>query len=771
MKLKSAIIASFVMMANVAEAQVWNQHDMTITPLCGGTGTIFEWTLEYEMSDTEVVCMGGCDTTAFIDVWDYRPGGSDVLVCSVNVNVSADWSGSGSCFTPVLYGTGSFSCDLSGYYGGAAGNSLDLYYVMEPEIPGICGNPYWSSGTLALPECGSSGGNGTSQINCSGTSCSSTPNPLPSYAYAYNYWDPCQGGAYTWSATADFEANRDRGCVGGDATEGATGSCTGGVELTGSGTWQGSGTGVILVSLATDGANGSTGITSLTATCQGVGTASIDCLGTSCSTDPSPLPHQATADTTWDPCAGAAFTWRANGDFESGSDRFCVGGTATAGAGGGCTTGVELSGVGPWSGAAAGSITLSLATDASQASTGLSSLVATCNAGATAQISCSGRRCTSTPNPLPNDATAQTRWDPCNGGAFTWQASGDFEAGFDRACVGGLATAGNSAACASGDELTGAGPWSGTASGPVTVSLATDASTESAGIMGLDATCSGGPVPGAASIRCAGSTCTTSPMPLPDSATAMTSWDPCAGAGFSWTATGQMEGGIDRGCLGGVATAGSSGGCSGGSELTGDGPWDGTATGPVTISLATDESLSSQGFSVRLGACDGPPAGGAIDLSGTLAGITSSTRAGRKIRIAYDAENRGTVMAPAHANEIKLLPDGGTGDGYSLCRDRVEALAPGAKARRSLECLVPNEVPPGLWQVVVFIDSDNLVTESSEANNRLSSSLQVTGADDNPAGGASPDESSGGCRATHSPRTTPWGLWVGVALLVRRRKH
>jgi hypothetical protein len=232
-----------------------------------------------------------------------------------------------------------------------------------------------------------------------------------------------------------------------------------------------------------------------------------------------------------------------------------------------------------------------------------------------------------------------------------------------------------------------------------------------------------------------------------------------------------MEGGIDRGCLGGVATAGSSGGCSGGSELTGDGPWDGTATGPVTISLATDESLSSQGFSVRLGACDGPPAGGAIDLSGTLAGITSSTRAGRKIRIAYDAENRGTVMAPAHANEIKLLPDGGTGDGYSLCRDRVEALAPGAKARRSLECLVPNEVPPGLWQVVVFIDSDNLVTESSEANNRLSSSLQVTGADDNPAGGASPDESSGGCRATHSPRTTPWGLWVGVALLVRRRKH
>jgi hypothetical protein len=80
-------------------------------------------------------------------------------------------------------------------------------------------------------------------------------------------------------------------------------------------------------------------------------------------------------------------------------------------------------------------------------------------------------------------------------------------------------------------------------------------------------------------------------------------------------------------------------------------------------------------------------------------------------------------------------------------------------------------VPPGLWQVVVFIDSDNLVTESSEANNRLSSSLQVTGADDNPAGGASPDESSGGCRATHSPRTTPWGLWVGVALLVRRRKH
>ena len=109
MKLKSAIIASFVMVTSVAEAKVWNQHDMTITPLCGGTGTIFDWTLEYEMSDTEVVCMGGCDTTAFIDVWDYRPGGSDVLVCSVNVNISADWSGSGRCFTPVLYGTDSCS--------------------------------------------------------------------------------------------------------------------------------------------------------------------------------------------------------------------------------------------------------------------------------------------------------------------------------------------------------------------------------------------------------------------------------------------------------------------------------------------------------------------------------------------------------------------------------------------------------------------------------------------------------------------------------------
>ena len=174
---------------------------------------------------------------------------------------------------------------------------------------------------------------------------------------------------------------------------------------------------------------------------------------------------------------------------------------------------------------------------------------------------------------------------------------------------------------------------------------------------------------------------------------------------------------------------------------------------------------------MRLGACDGPPAGGAVDLSGTLAGITSSTRAGRKIRIAYDAENRGTVMAPAHANEVKLLPDSGTGDGYSLCRDRVEALAPAAKVRRSLECLVPNEVPAGLWQVVVFIDSDDLVTEMNEGNNRLSSSLQVTGADDAGAGGPPVADASGGCRATHPGRATPLGLLGLLGLLAWRRKH
>lgn len=769
MKLALALTASLVATASVAQAQSWNQHDMTITPLCGGSGTVFEWTLEYEMSAEEVVCMGGCDTTAFIDVWDYRPGGSDVLVCSVIVNVSADWNGTGSCFTPVLYGTGSFTCDLSAHYGGAAGNSLDLYYVMEPDIPGFCGNPYWSSGTLALPQCGSSGGSGTSQINCTGTSCSSTPNPLPSYAYAYNYWDPCQGGPFTWSASADLELNRDRACVGGDASEGATGSCTGGVELTGSGTWQGSGNGVILVSLATDGANGSSGITSLTATCQGGGTASIDCTGTSCSTSPTPLPHQATASESWDPCAGAAFTWRANGDFESGSDRFCVGGTATAGSGGGCSTGTELSGAGPWSGSAAGSITLSLATDGSQASTGLSSLVATCNGGATAQISCTGRRCTSTPNPLPNDATAQTRWDPCSGGAFTWQASGDLESGFDRICVGGLATSGSGGGCASGDELTGVGPWNGSASGPVTISLATDATTPSPGLMGIDATCGSGPIPSAASIRCSGTTCTTSPVPLPDAATAQTQWDPCQGAGFSWTGMGQLEVGIDRGCVGGAATAGGSGGCSAGTELTGDGPWSGNAAGPVMISVATDETLSSQGFTLRLDTCDRVTSPGAVDLSGTLAGITSTTRAGRKIRVAYDAENRGTSRAPAHANEIKLLPDGGTGDGYSLCRDRVEALEAAGKARRSLECLVPSDVPVGLWQVVVLIDADDLVVESSESNNRLSASLQVTGPDD---GGAPAVADGGGCTATHTGGSPLLGLMMTLGLLAalgRRR--
>ena len=116
----------------------------------------------------------------------------------------------------------------------------------------------------------------------------------------------------------------------------------------------------------------------------------------------------------------------------------------------------------------------------------------TSDAGATAgaRITCNGRNCVSMPSPLPNSASALTVWTPCGGGDFTWTAQGQFETSHDRGCVGGVATAGFLGGCSAGSSLSGAGTWSGSATGSVVVSLATDGSVRSLGITTLTAICS-----------------------------------------------------------------------------------------------------------------------------------------------------------------------------------------------------------------------------------------------------------------------------------------
>ncbi len=137
-------------------------------------------------------------------------------------------------------------------------------------------------------------------------------------------------------------------------------------------------------------------------------------------------------------------------------------------------------------------------------------------------VFCSGKSCSVGPRPLPNSATANSPWDPCSGGAFTWTASGQLENDNDRACVGGTASAGSSGGCSGGGMLTGAGPWSGTASGTVIVSLATNQSVQSDGIVSLTATC----------CQCTSGACCDGCMYRPSSYSCGTAVSACSGAGI-----------------------------------------------------------------------------------------------------------------------------------------------------------------------------------------------------------------------------------------------
>jgi CubicO group peptidase (beta-lactamase class C family) len=83
---------------------------------------------------------------------------------------------------------------------------------------------------------------------------------------------------------------------------------------------------------------------------------------------------------------------------------------------------------------------------------------------------------------------------------------------------------------------------------------------------------------------------------LPRMRTEAVRWDPCYGGGYRWTAQTMLQASYDRVCVGGTASAYSGGGCSAGTELTGNGTFNGTGSGATTVSLATGYSGSSQGL-------------------------------------------------------------------------------------------------------------------------------------------------------------------------------
>ena len=98
-----------------------------------------------------------------------------------------------------------------------------------------------------------------------GKLCKST-SPLGHNVQDTVLWDPCLGGSFKWTAFTSFKSN-DRACLGGEATAGYFGGCSGGGTEMGTGAYSGSGFGATTLSVATNGWGSSNGINYLFATC------------------------------------------------------------------------------------------------------------------------------------------------------------------------------------------------------------------------------------------------------------------------------------------------------------------------------------------------------------------------------------------------------------------------------------------------------------------------------------------------------------------------
>lgn len=207
-----------------------------------------------------------------------------------------------------------------------------------------------------------------------------------------------------------------------------------------------------------------------------------------------------------------------------------------------------------------------------------------------AVIECDGTVCRTTGDELPHDVDDSMRWDPCDGGPFTYEADIHLEECCDSLHVGPIEHAGYDR------KVEGLAP------GPVTIRVQTDGSVTSNGIRHLTARCVEA-LPETTYIQCDDATCTTPQSPLPHDIHEVTAWDPCDGDTFAFTGSIDFEECCDALVIDGV-------------EYTGrDARIAGGALGPTSVIVRTDGSVDSAGIRSLSVACGAAGTGRHITCS------------------------------------------------------------------------------------------------------------------------------------------------------------
>jgi subtilase family serine protease len=112
----------------------------------------------------------------------------------------------------------------------------------------------------------------------------------------------------------------------------------------------------------------------------------------------------------------------------------------------------------------------------------------------------------------------------------------------------------------------------------------------------------------------------------------------------------------------------------------------------------------------------------------TIRGITAPARAaGGSVAFVSDVtKNRGASPVGASMTGIYLSADGTLGAGARLVALRpVPALGPGDRHEATTAVIVPGNVPPGTYRVVVAADGPGEIEEAGEANNRSGQAIEV----------------------------------------------
>ena len=188
-----------------------------------------------------------------------------------------------------------------------------------------------------------------------------------------------------------------------------------------------------------------------------------------------------------------------------------------------------------------------------------------------AVLQCDDTTCRTSGDGLADDLDDSLRWDPCDGGPFTYRADIDFESCCDYLAVGPIEHTGYDA------KIEGIAP------GATTLRVHTDGSVTSGGVRLLEATCLDD-MPSSPHIACSGTTCQTPISPLPHDLEAWTAWDPCDGQPFSFTGRIHFEQCCDAIVIDGV-------------DYTGrDADIQGSALGATAVVVRTDASVDSEGI-------------------------------------------------------------------------------------------------------------------------------------------------------------------------------